>query len=42
MFFGKKNTVTGARGEPMPPENYGPPDSERRVAGAKRSLPRKD
>lgn len=29
MFFGKKKTATGPRGEPMPIENDGPPDSER-------------
>jgi|CXWL01.1.fsa_nt_gi hypothetical protein len=29
MFFGKKQTAKGSRGEPMPLENHGPPDSER-------------
>jgi hypothetical protein len=29
MFFGKKKTATGPRGEPLPLENDGPPDSER-------------
>lgn len=29
MFFGRNKTATGARGEPMPHENDGPPDSEK-------------
>lgn len=29
MFFGRKDKTTGSRGEPLPLENDGPPDSER-------------